>query len=53
VTVPSFTASRVPISVSTVMMTTEMSVAIRPYSIAVAPLSSFQKASSDYMRPFL
>ena len=42
-TAVNFVLRRVPICVSTVMQTTAMRAAMRPYSIAVAPDSSFAK----------
>jgi hypothetical protein len=38
-----------PTVVTAVMITTEMSAAMRPYSIAVAPLSSRRNAKSLFM----
>ena len=39
----------VPTAVTAVMMTTAMSAAIKPYSIAVAPLSLSKKRTSAFM----
>jgi hypothetical protein len=38
-----------PTSVTAAMMTTEMSAAMRPYSIAVAPFSSRRRLAMIYM----
>ena len=43
----------VPTSFTAVMITTEMRAAIRPYSMAVAPLSSFTKAKIFDMNKLL
>jgi hypothetical protein len=43
--------SFVPMPFTTAMMATEMPAAIKPYSMAVAPDSSFRKASSFVTMP--